>query len=86
MIDTASPPGSYRSALNPAASCKACAQSVCGCEDLVYAGVVPPLTPNDAADATPAASPRRGVSPPPSYVPAGLSLDTVFHPAENARA
>ena len=37
MIDTASPAGSYRAALSPAATCAVCRQSVCAHPDLEFA-------------------------------------------------
>lgn len=40
MIDP-SPPGSWRAALAPDASCAACGQAVCGHPDAIYQGVVP---------------------------------------------
>lgn len=59
MIDTDSPAGSYRAALNPAASCAVCRQSVCDHPDLLYAGLVPAPEPAP----TPGAA-LAGVSPP----------------------
>ena len=43
VIDTESPAGSWRAAIDPNASCAKCCQSVCGCPDLEYAGLVPSL-------------------------------------------
>lgn len=40
IIDT-SDAGTWRAALAPNASCRACAQHICGCPDALYAGVVP---------------------------------------------
>lgn len=45
MID-ASPPGSWRNALSPAApACRACGQNECGHSDLEYQGVMPAIAP-----------------------------------------
>lgn len=46
-INTASPPGAWRSALAPGASCAACGQAECTHPDLIYQGLVP-LLPSES--------------------------------------
>lgn len=50
MIDTLSPPGSFRAALAPNANCAACRQSLCDHPDAIYAGVAPPIVPAPVCD------------------------------------
>lgn len=57
IIDTDSPPGSWRAALAPNVRCKACGQAVCGHPDAIYQGIVP---------LCPTASLQQGIAPPPA--------------------
>jgi hypothetical protein len=66
FVGDGSDAGSWRAALDPAASCAACSQSICAHTDVEYLGIVPPLT-NPAP--TPGAV-SRGGSVPPSDAPA----------------
>lgn len=43
ILDIDSDPGSWRAALNPAASCAVCRQSQCEHSDLEFGGLVPAL-------------------------------------------
>ena len=64
MIDTLSPPGSYRAALAPNASCALCAQAIYSHDDLTYAGIAPAMflksaRPLSADDSRPVPVSRR---------------------------
>lgn len=40
-IDTESPPGAYRAANDPDASCAGCKQTTCQHPDMIYDGTIP---------------------------------------------